>query len=108
MICHDFKKVFENYDVIIGPTAPTVAYGIGENVKDPIAMYMDELLTIPVNLAGLPGMSVPAGFFDGLPVGLQIIGNYWEEAKMYQVAAAFEAATNFSTIKPAIFEGVKA
>ncbi|MDR1521397.1 MAG: Asp-tRNA(Asn)/Glu-tRNA(Gln) amidotransferase subunit GatA [Streptococcaceae bacterium] len=107
MICRDFKKVFENYDVIIGPTTPTVAYKIGENIKDPITMYIGDLLTISVNLVGLPGMSVPAGFFDGLPVGLQIIGNYWEEAKMYQVAAAFEAATNFAANKPAIFEGGK-
>jgi aspartyl-tRNA(Asn)/glutamyl-tRNA(Gln) amidotransferase subunit A len=108
MIIDDFKKVFADYDVIIGPTAPTVAYGIGENIDDPITMYMGDLLTIPVNLAGLPGMSVPAGFSSGLPVGLQIIGNYWEEQKMYQVAAAFEEATNFAASKPAIFEGVGA
>ncbi|MDR1473360.1 MAG: Asp-tRNA(Asn)/Glu-tRNA(Gln) amidotransferase subunit GatA [Lactobacillales bacterium] len=105
MIIEDFKKVFADYDVIIGPTMPTVAYGIGENIDDPITMYMGDLLTIPVNLAGLPGMNVPAGFSNGLPVGLQIIGNYWEEQKMYQVAAAFEEATNFAARKPAIFEG---
>ncbi|MDR0614966.1 MAG: Asp-tRNA(Asn)/Glu-tRNA(Gln) amidotransferase subunit GatA [Lactobacillales bacterium] len=108
MIIDDFKKVFADYDVIIGPTAPTVAYGIGENIDDPITMYMGDLLTISVNLAGLPGMSVPAGFSNGLPVGLQIIGNYWEEQKMYQVAAAFEKANNFAASKPAIFEGVGA
>ncbi|MDR1012661.1 MAG: Asp-tRNA(Asn)/Glu-tRNA(Gln) amidotransferase subunit GatA [Lactobacillales bacterium] len=108
MICRDFQKVFENYDVIIGPTAPTVAYGIGENINDPITMYMGDLLTIPVNLAGLPGVSLPAGFSAGLPVGLQVIGNYWEEQKMYQVAAAFEEATNFVANKPAILERMKA
>jgi len=106
MIIDDFKKVFADYDVIIGPTAPTVAYGIGENIDDPITMYMGDLLTIPMNLAGLPGMSIPAGFSNDLPVGLQIIGNYWEEQKMYQVAAAFEEATNFAANKPAIFEEV--
>ncbi|MDR0691258.1 MAG: Asp-tRNA(Asn)/Glu-tRNA(Gln) amidotransferase subunit GatA [Streptococcaceae bacterium] len=99
LIIQDFKKIFAEYDVIIGPTAPIVAYDIGENINDPITMYMGDLLTIPVNLAGLPGMSVPAGLSDGLPVGLQIIGNYWEEQKMYQMAAAFEEAA---------LEGVKA
>jgi aspartyl-tRNA(Asn)/glutamyl-tRNA(Gln) amidotransferase subunit A len=102
LICEDFQKVFEDYDVIIGPTAPTVAYKIDENINDPIAMYLGDVLTIPVNLAGLPGMSIPAGLSEGLPVGLQIIGNHWEEHKMYKIAQTFENATNFSSIKPQI------
>jgi aspartyl-tRNA(Asn)/glutamyl-tRNA(Gln) amidotransferase subunit A len=105
LICEDFQKVFKDYDVIIGPTAPTVAYKIGKNINDPITMYLGDVLTIPVNLAGLPGMSIPAGLSEDLPVGLQIIGNHWEEQKMYKIAQAFEDATNFSSMKPQILGG---
>ena len=66
--------------MILGPTAPTVAYDLGSQNQDPVAMYLADLLTIPVNLAGLPGISIPAGFADGLPVGLQLIGNHFDEA----------------------------
>ncbi|MDR3156806.1 MAG: Asp-tRNA(Asn)/Glu-tRNA(Gln) amidotransferase subunit GatA [Lactobacillales bacterium] len=105
LICEDFQKVFKYYDVIIGPTAPTVAYKIGKNINDPITMYLGDVLTIPVNLAGLPGMSIPAGLSEDLPVGLQIIGNHWEEQKMYKIAQSFEDATNFSSMKPQILGG---
>ncbi|MFD2728727.1 Asp-tRNA(Asn)/Glu-tRNA(Gln) amidotransferase subunit GatA [Enterococcus camelliae] len=108
LIKQDFDKVFENYDVIIGPAAPTVAFGIGENIDDPLAMYLADLLTIPVNLAGLPGMSIPAGFVEGLPVGLQIIGKHFDEATMYQAAFAFEQATEFHLKKPVILGGANA
>lgn len=107
LIKQDFEKVFANYDLIIGPTAPTVAFGIGENINDPITMYMSDILTIPVNLAGLPGMSVPAGFSEGLPVGLQIIGKHFDESTMYKAAYAFEQATDFHTKKPVILGGDK-
>jgi aspartyl-tRNA(Asn)/glutamyl-tRNA(Gln) amidotransferase subunit A len=107
MIKRDFENVFNEYDLIIGPTSPTVAYGLGENIKDPLAMYMSDLLTIPVNLAGLPGMSIPAGFAEGLPVGLQIIGKAFDEQTMYQAAAAFETATDFHKQKPVILGGNK-
>ncbi len=105
MIKRDFEKVFADYDLIIGPSSPTVAFGIGENINDPITMYMSDILTIPVNLAGLPGMSVPAGLSEGLPVGLQIIGNYFDEKTMYQAAYAFEQATEFHKQQPAILGG---
>lgn len=105
LIKNDFEKVFENYDLIIGPTAPTVAFGLGENINDPIAMYQADLLTIPVNLAGLPGMSIPGGFAEGLPVGLQIIGKAFDEATMYQAAAAFEAVTEHHKKLPKILGG---
>jgi aspartyl-tRNA(Asn)/glutamyl-tRNA(Gln) amidotransferase subunit A len=108
LIKQDFDKVFENYDVIIGPAAPTVAFGIGENIDDPLAMYLADLLTIPVNLAGLPGMSIPAGFVEGLPVGLQLIGKHFDEATMYQAAFAFEQATEFHLKKPVILGGANA
>ncbi|HFX3741289.1 TPA: Asp-tRNA(Asn)/Glu-tRNA(Gln) amidotransferase subunit GatA [Enterococcus faecium] len=105
LIKRDFEKVFADYDLIIGPSSPTVAFGIGENINDPITMYMSDILTIPVNLAGLPGMSVPAGLSEGLPVGLQIIGNYFDEKTMYQAAYAFEQVTEFHKQQPAILGG---
>ncbi|WP_430606533.1 glutamyl-tRNA(Gln) amidotransferase subunit A [Enterococcus sp. AZ170] len=105
LIKRDFDAVFEKYDIIIGPASPTVAFGLGENINDPITMYMNDLLTIPVNLAGLPGMSVPAGFSEGLPVGLQIIGKQFDESTMYKAAYAFEQATDFHTKKPVILGG---
>lgn len=107
LIKQDFDQVFNDYDLIIGPSAPNVAYGIGENINDPVAMYLSDLLTIPVNLAGLPGMSIPAGFSEGLPIGLQIIGKHFDEATMYQAAYAFEQATDFHTKKPVILGGDK-
>ena len=107
LIKQDFDNIFENYDIIIGPTTPNVAYGIGEKISDPVAMYLSDVLTIPVNLAGLPGMSIPAGFSEGLPVGLQIIGNRFDEQTMYQAAYAFEQATDFHTKKPVILGGDK-
>ena len=74
LIKKDFEDVFEKYDVIIGPTTPTPAFKIGEMISDPLTMYANDILTIPVNLAGVPGISVPCGFTNGLPLGLQIIG----------------------------------
>ena len=105
LIKQDFEKVFANYDLIIGPTAPTVAFGLGENINDPIAMYLADLLTIPVNLAGLPGMSLPGGFSEGLPVGVQLIGKAFDEATIYQAAAAFEAVTDHHKKLPKILGG---
>lgn len=105
LICQDFQNVFNDYDLIIGPATPTVAYGLGENIEDPITMYTADVLTIPVNLAGLPGMSVPCGLVDGLPVGLQLIGKHFDEATMYRAAYAFEQATDFHKQQPAILGG---
>ncbi|MGX7199436.1 Asp-tRNA(Asn)/Glu-tRNA(Gln) amidotransferase subunit GatA [Enterococcus nangangensis] len=105
LIKNDFDQVFANYDLIIGPTSPNVAFGLGENINDPISMYLADLLTIPVNLAGLPGMSIPAGFSEGLPVGLQIIGKAFDEATMYQAAAAFEGVTDYHKQQPKILGG---
>ena len=107
LIMQDFAKVFEKYDLILGPTAPTVAYDLGSQNQDPVAMYLADLLTIPVNLAGLPGISIPAGFADGLPVGLQLIGNHFDEETIYQAATAFEATTDYHKQQPVIFGGEK-
>ena len=95
--------VFEKYDLILGPTTPTPAWDLGARVDDPLSMYLADLLTIPVNLAGLPGISIPAGFSDGLPVGMQLIGKRYDEETIYQVAAAFEATTDFHKKQPIIF-----
>lgn len=102
LIKRDFEKVFEQYDVIIGPTTPTPAFKIGENVDDPLTMYANDILTIPVNLAGVPGISVPCGFSKGLPLGLQIIGKHFDEESVYKVAYAFEQATDYHKQKPTL------
>ncbi|CAH2214721.1 glutamyl-tRNA(Gln) amidotransferase (subunit A) [Tepidibacter aestuarii] len=95
LIKQDFVDAFEDVDVIIAPTAPNVAFNIGEKTSDPMAMYMEDACTIPSCLAGIPGMSIPCGFKDGLPIGMQIIGNYFDESTMLKVAHAFESVTEF-------------
>jgi aspartyl-tRNA(Asn)/glutamyl-tRNA(Gln) amidotransferase subunit A len=100
LIKQDFEKVFEQYDVIVGPTAPTRAFKIGENTVDPMTMYANDILTIPMNLAGVPAISVPCGFDQGLPVGLQIIGRHFDESTIYKVAHTFEQATEFHKQQP--------
>lgn len=103
LIKNDFEKVFEKYDVIIGPTAPSTAFKIGEKIDDPLTMYANDILTIPVNLAGVPGISIPCGFgANGLPLGLQIIGKHFDESTVYRVAHAFEQATNYHKQKPVL------
>ncbi|MFP7272281.1 Asp-tRNA(Asn)/Glu-tRNA(Gln) amidotransferase subunit GatA [Bacillus safensis] len=100
LIKKDFEDVFEKYDVIVGPTTPTPAFKIGEKTSDPLTMYANDILTIPVNLAGVPGISVPCGFANGLPLGLQIIGKHFDEGTVYRVAHAFEQATDHHKAKP--------
>lgn len=100
LITEDFNKVFENYDLVIGPTTPTTAFGIGEKVTDPLTMYMNDILTIPVNLAGLPAASIPAGFVDKMPVGLQLIAKHFDESTIYQAADAFESQNDYLDLIP--------
>jgi aspartyl-tRNA(Asn)/glutamyl-tRNA(Gln) amidotransferase subunit A len=100
LIRQDFERVFADYDVIVGPTTPTTAFKIGENINDPLTMYMNDILTIPVNLAGLPAISVPCGLAEGLPVGLQIIGKAFDEATVLRVAHAFEQETERLPVPP--------
>lgn len=104
LIKADYDKVFENYDVIIGPTAPTPAFAIGANIDDPLTMYANDILTIPINLAGVPAISIPCGFENGLPLGLQIIGKHFDEETIYRTAYAYEQATDFNTKTPALWE----
>lgn len=100
LIRQDFERIFEEVDVIVGPTAPTTAFKIGEKVDDPLTMYMNDILTIPVNLAGLPAISVPCGLADGLPVGLQVIGKAFDESTILRVAHAYEQATERLPVPP--------
>lgn len=96
LIKRDFANIFAGYDLILGPTTTTTAFGIGEKNDDPLAMYMDDLSTVTINLAGVPAISVPGGFAaDGMPIGIQLIGNYFEEAKIYQAAFALEQANDY-------------
>nr|WP_087107939.1 Asp-tRNA(Asn)/Glu-tRNA(Gln) amidotransferase subunit GatA [Parendozoicomonas haliclonae] len=100
LIRDDFLKAFEEVDVIMGPTAPTPAFPIGAKANDPVAMYLGDIFTISTNLAGLPGMSVPAGFVDGLPVGLQIIGPHFEEARLLNAGHQFQQETDWHLHTP--------
>ena len=100
LIAEDFKAAFKQCDIIMGPTVPSTAFKTGEKTGDPIAMYLQDIYTIATNLAGLPGMSVPAGFSHDLPVGLQIIGNYFDEARMLNVAHAYQQVTDWHTAMP--------
>ncbi len=101
LISNDFKEAFEKVDVIMGPVAPETAFKIGEKSDDPISMYMSDIYTLSLNLAGLPGMSVPAGTANNMPVGLQIIGNSFKEAKLLNVAHQYQQATDWHKAVPA-------
>ncbi|MFM8442339.1 MAG: amidase family protein, partial [Methylococcus sp.] len=103
LISEDFKRAFEEVDVIMGPTSPSVAFRFGEKSADPIAMYLSDIYTIAVNLAGLPGMSIPVGFSKDLPVGMQIIGDYFAESRLLNVAHRYQQTTDWHTRAPAAF-----
>jgi aspartyl-tRNA(Asn)/glutamyl-tRNA(Gln) amidotransferase subunit A len=101
LIKQDFEKAFKTVDVLISPTAPTTAFRAGEKTTDPLSMYLNDLMTIPANLAGLPGISLPCGFDSkGLPIGLQIVGKVLGEEQLFQVAYAYEQSTNWHLQKP--------
>ena len=100
LISDDFKQAFEKVDVIMGPTSPEVAFKAGEKSGDPVSMYLSDIYTIATNLAGLPGMSVPCGFSNNMPVGLQIIGNYFDESRLLNVAHQYQQTTDWHTQMP--------
>jgi aspartyl-tRNA(Asn)/glutamyl-tRNA(Gln) amidotransferase subunit A len=104
LISDDFKKVLSEVDVLMGPVTPTPAFGLGEKTGDPIEMYLSDMYTIAVNLAGLPALSIPAGFVDQKPVGLQIIGNYFDEARLLNVAHRYQQETDWHQQAPAGIE----
>lgn len=100
LIAEDFQKVFADYDLIVAPTTPTVAFRIGEHTDDLLTLYMNDILTVPVNMAGLPGMSVPCGFVNGMPVGMQIVGKPFDEGTIFKAAYAFEQTTDYHNARP--------
>ncbi len=103
LIQQDFTQAFEQVDVILSPTTPTPAFKAGEKIDDPIAMYLSDIYTIAVNLAGLPGLSMPAGFIEGLPIGAQLIGPYFSEARLLNVAHHYQQHTDWHTRMPENF-----
>ncbi len=102
LIKQDFDKALEQVDVIVGPTSPCVAFKIGEKTDDPLQMYLADIFTLAQALAGIPAVSVPCGFSEGLPVGLQIMGRAFDEERVLQVAAAYERATDWHARRPSI------
>ncbi|MEY3124579.1 MAG: hypothetical protein RLZZ573_1099, partial [Pseudomonadota bacterium] len=106
MIANDFQDAFKQCDLIAGPVAPTVAWKLGEKSADPVANYLADIFTLPASLAGLPGMSIPVGFASeaadrGMPIGMQLIGNYFQESRLLNAAHRFQQATDFHSAKPA-------
>ena len=98
LIKDDFQKVLKDFDVILSPTSPSVAFKIGEKTGNVLSMYMSDIYTVPVNIAGLPAISVPCGFSDNLPVGLQLIGNYYKEEVLFKAAYSYEQSVNFNRL----------
>ena len=102
LIRQDFAEVFERVDALVTPTSPVVAFPIGEKMDDPLQMYLVDVCTIPVNIAGLPALSVPCGFSDGMPVGMQLIGPHLSESTLLRVGHAYQQATDWHTRRPAL------
>lgn len=100
LIIEEFNEAFKNFDLIMSPTSPTTAFKIGEKTADPMTMYISDVCTVPVNIAGLPAISIPAGFSCGLPVGLQIIGRHFDEEKLLNAANVFQKNTSFHGMRP--------
>lgn len=105
LIAADYAAAFKSVDLIAGPTTPTPAFELGAKTDDPITMYLNDIYTIGANLAGLPGMSVPCGFVDGLPVGLQIVGSHFSEARLLNVAHRYQQVTDWHTRAPEMAAG---
>jgi aspartyl-tRNA(Asn)/glutamyl-tRNA(Gln) amidotransferase subunit A len=103
LVKNDFDQAFQECDVLITPSSPTTAFRIGEKVDDPLQMYLSDILTISVNLAGIPGISIPCGFDKaGLPVGLQILGRHFDEESLIRTAYAYEQQTDWHKKRPAL------
>ncbi|MEX0606497.1 MAG: amidase family protein, partial [Halofilum sp. (in: g-proteobacteria)] len=100
LISQDFRDAFADVDLIFAPTSPTTAFGLGERSADPVSMYMSDVYTIAANLAGLPGLSMPAGFAEGLPVGVQLIGDYFDEGRLLGVAHRYQQETDWHARAP--------
>ncbi len=102
LIRQEFDRVFEKFDALVTPTSPTVPFKIGEKTDDPLQMYLSDVCTLPINIAGLPAISIPAGFADGLPIGMQIIGKPFAEETLLKIAYAYQQATEWHKRRPKI------
>ena len=102
LIRQEFDDIFTKYDLLLSPTSPSVAFDLGEKMDDPVNMYLNDVFTQPANIAGLPAISIPCGFFDGLPIGLQLMANHLGEKSLLKAAYAYEQSTDWHTIKPTI------
>jgi aspartyl-tRNA(Asn)/glutamyl-tRNA(Gln) amidotransferase subunit A len=102
LIKQEFDQAFEKYDALVTPTSPTVAFKIGEKIDDPMQMYLSDVCTLPINIAGVPAISIPAGFADDLPIGMQIIAKHFNEETILRIAYAYEQATDWHKRKPEI------
>lgn len=105
LIAEDFQQAFKQVDLIAGPTAPGPAFALGSKTSDPVAMYLEDIYTLAVNLAGLPGLSMPAGFYDHRPIGLQLIGNHFDESRLLAAAHQYQTQTDWHTRKAPVFAG---
>jgi aspartyl-tRNA(Asn)/glutamyl-tRNA(Gln) amidotransferase subunit A len=102
LISDDFRRAFEQVDVVMGPTTPTTAFALGDKTDDPVAMYLNDIYTIATNLAGLPGISIPVAPANGLPVGLQLIGNVFQEGRLLNIAHRLQQATDWHHAMPVL------
>jgi aspartyl-tRNA(Asn)/glutamyl-tRNA(Gln) amidotransferase subunit A len=105
LIAEDFQHAFKEVDLIAGPTAPGPAFALGSKTSDPLAMYLEDIYTLAVNLAGLPGLSMPAGFYDHRPIGLQLIGNHFQEGQLLATAHQYQTLTDWHSRKAPVFAG---
>ncbi|HLB57462.1 MAG TPA: amidase family protein, partial [Gammaproteobacteria bacterium] len=105
LIRRDYENAFKNIGIILTPTSPTTAFSIGSRMKDRIQMYLSDVFTVSISLAGLPGISIPAGFLNNLPVGVQLIGNYFEESTLLNVAHRYQQVTDWHLKIPEKFRG---
>ena len=102
LISQEFQEAFQRYDVLVTPTSPTVAFPLGAKTEDPYQMYLSDICTIPANIAGLPAISIPCGLAQGLPVGMQIMGPQMGEETVLRTAYAYEQATSWHSLRPAL------
>ena len=104
LVKKDFENAFKKCDCLVSPVSPTTPFKIGEKIDDPMSMYMLDVCTVPINIAGVCAMSIPCGFSNGLPIGLQLIGNYFEEEKLLKVGYAYQKNTNWHNLNPKVGE----
>ena len=104
IITEEFKNIFKTVDVLLGPTTPTTAFGVGEKMADPVAMYKSDILTVPANIAGIPAISIPGGFSNNLPLGIQFMAPHLGEELLFRVGHSYEQSTSWHRMHPPVFK----